>query len=145
MRELPSDSHGHTQGRKEAKEEFKRTDPTPADCDHSEVDQIVPLSKGGHDDPLNRQWLSQQQRRRKTRVVLGYASACRGVLDQRNVHPWGALESAKKWLRRCPDSYRRKPRTSMAFRCLVVVGISLDGRWLWLAVGGPDGQQKGKS
>ncbi len=63
-------THGRIQRSREAVDEFKRTHPKPPGCDHCEVDHIVPLSKGGRDDPSNMQWLPHDVHREKTKQDL---------------------------------------------------------------------------
>ncbi len=65
------DSHGKIKRDRSAVEDFKRTQPKPPGCKDCEVDHIVPLSKGGRDDPGNMQWLSREQHQDKTRRDLG--------------------------------------------------------------------------
>jgi 5-methylcytosine-specific restriction endonuclease McrA len=64
------DSQGKIKRDPNAKSEFKRTNPKPPGCDHCEVDHIVPLSKGGRDDPSNMQWLPKAQHQDKTKRDL---------------------------------------------------------------------------
>ncbi len=64
------DSHGRIKRDRSAVEDFKHTHPKPPGCTACEVDHIVPLSKGGRDDPSNMQWLSREQHRDKTRRDL---------------------------------------------------------------------------
>ena len=66
----PRDSHGKIKRDPNAKSEFKRTNPKPPGCDRCEVDHIVPLSKGGRDDPSNMQWLPKAQHQDKTKRDL---------------------------------------------------------------------------
>ena len=66
----PRDSHGRIQRNPKAAEDFKRTHPKPPGCARCEVDHIVPLSKGGLDDPNNMQWLPKEQHKDKTRRDL---------------------------------------------------------------------------
>jgi len=47
----PRDNRGKIKRDPNAKSEFKRTNPRPPGCDRCEVDHIVPLSKGGQDQP----------------------------------------------------------------------------------------------
>ncbi len=64
------DSHGRIKRDRAAVEKFKRAHPKPPGCEHCEVDHIIPLAKGGRDDPSNMQWLSRAEHREKTRQDL---------------------------------------------------------------------------
>ncbi len=64
------DSHGPHPARSKAVDEFKRTHPKPPGCTQCEVDHVIPLSKGGRDDPGNMQWLSKEQHKEKTKRDL---------------------------------------------------------------------------
>jgi hypothetical protein len=66
----PRDSRGRIKRDPKAKSVFKRTNPKPPGCDRCEVDHIVPLSRGGRDDPSNMQWLPKAQHQDKTRSEL---------------------------------------------------------------------------
>ena len=66
----PRDNRGKIKRDPKAKSEFKRSNPKPPGCDHCEVDHIVPLSRGGRDDPSNMQWLPRAQHQDKTRRDL---------------------------------------------------------------------------
>ncbi len=67
----PRDSHGKIKRDPNAVSEFKRSHPKPPGCNQCEVDHIIPLSKGGRDDPSNMQWLSNEQHKAKTKRDLG--------------------------------------------------------------------------
>ena len=67
----PRDNRGKIKRDPNAKSEFKRTNPKPPGCDRCEVDHVVPLSKGGRDDPSNMEWLPREQHQDKTRRDLG--------------------------------------------------------------------------
>jgi 5-methylcytosine-specific restriction endonuclease McrA len=66
----PRDSHGKIERDPNAKSEFKRTNPKPPGCAKCEVDHIVPLSKGGRDEPSNMQWLPKARHQDKTKRDL---------------------------------------------------------------------------
>ena len=66
----PRDSQGKIKRDPNAVSEFKRSHPKPPGCHQCEVDHIVPLSKGGRDDPSNMQWLPREQHQDKTRPDL---------------------------------------------------------------------------
>jgi hypothetical protein len=66
----PRDNRGKIKRDPKAKSEFKRSNPKPPGCDHCEVDHIVPLSRGGRDDPSNMQWLPKTQHQDKTKRDL---------------------------------------------------------------------------
>jgi len=51
----PRDSHGKIKRDPNAVSEFKRTHPKRPGCHKCEVNHIVPLSKGGRDEPSNMQ------------------------------------------------------------------------------------------
>ncbi len=66
----PRDDKGRIQRDPKAVDEFKRTHPKPPGCNQCEVDHIIPLGKGGRDDPSNMQWLPRAQHREKTKRDL---------------------------------------------------------------------------
>lgn len=67
----PRDSEGRIKRDPDAVREFKRLDPRPAYCPDCQVDHIIPLSRGGREDPSNMQWLPKAQHQDKTRRELG--------------------------------------------------------------------------
>lgn len=68
------DSHGHIKRSLEAKHEFKRENPCPANgkakgrCEGYIVDHVVPLKRGGADLPENMQWQTVEDSRAKDAV-----------------------------------------------------------------------------
>jgi 5-methylcytosine-specific restriction endonuclease McrA len=66
----PRDSRGKIKRDPKAPSELKRTNPKPPGCNKCEVDHIVPLSKGGRDEPSNRQWLTKEPHQDKTKRNL---------------------------------------------------------------------------
>jgi hypothetical protein len=68
------DSQGHIKRSLEAKHEFKRQQPCPANgkskgrCEGYIIDHVVPLKRGGADSPSNMQWQTVEESRAKDAV-----------------------------------------------------------------------------
>lgn len=68
------DSRGHIKRSLEAKHEFKRQHPCPANgktkgrCEGYIIDHVVPLKRGGADSPSNMQWQTVEESRAKDAV-----------------------------------------------------------------------------
>ena len=68
------DNHGHIKRSQEAKREFKREHPCPANgktkgrCEGYIIDHISPLKLGGADSPSNMQWQTIEESRVKDAV-----------------------------------------------------------------------------
>lgn len=68
------DSHGHIKRNLEAKHEFKNQHPCPSTgssrgrCDGYVIDHVVPLKRGGADNPDNMQWQTIEDSKAKDAV-----------------------------------------------------------------------------
>lgn len=68
------DKHGHIKRSLEAKYEFRREHPCPANgktkgrCEGYIIDHVVPLKRGGADRPSNMQWQTLEESRAKDGV-----------------------------------------------------------------------------
>lgn len=68
------DSHGHIKRSLEAKHDFKRQHPCPANgqtkgrCEGYIIDHIVPLKRGGADSPSNMQWQTIEESKAKDAI-----------------------------------------------------------------------------
>lgn len=65
--DCPRDTRGRIARDSKAVRAFKAATPQPEGCNSCEVDHIIPLSRGGADDPSNMQWLPRDVHREKTR------------------------------------------------------------------------------
>lgn len=68
------DKHGHIKRSPEAKKAFRLEHPCPSTgrlkgyCKGYVIDHIVPLKRGGKDDPSNMQWQTKEDSRAKDAV-----------------------------------------------------------------------------
>lgn len=68
---VPRDKNGHVKRSSTAKEEFERKTGYPHGRPGYVIDHIIPLAKGGRDDPSNMQWQTKAEAKAKDRVELG--------------------------------------------------------------------------
>lgn len=65
---VPRDSHGRIKRSEAAKRKFERQSGYPHGRPGYVVDHIIPLSKGGRDDPSNMQWQTKEEAKAKDRT-----------------------------------------------------------------------------
>jgi hypothetical protein len=65
------DSHGRIKRSESAKREFERETGNPHGRPGYVVDHVVPLARGGADDPGNMQWQTIEEAKAKDKVELG--------------------------------------------------------------------------
>jgi len=71
---VPRDSHGRIHRSAKAREQFKHNHPCPATgkssgpCHGYVIDHVVPLKRGGADNPSNMQWQTTAAARQKDRT-----------------------------------------------------------------------------
>jgi hypothetical protein len=71
---VPRDSHGHIKRSEQAKDAFKKSHPCPStgkssgSCPGYVIDHVVPLKRGGADEPYNMQWQTEAAAKAKDRI-----------------------------------------------------------------------------
>ena len=65
------DKHGRIQRSAKAREQFKKQTGYPHGRKGYVIDHIIPLSKGGRDDPSNMQWQTKEEAKEKDKWERG--------------------------------------------------------------------------
>jgi len=71
---VPRDEHGRIKRSEQAKDEFKKSHPCPANgntsgpCPGYVIDHVIPLKRGGPDEPSNMQWQTEADAKAKDKV-----------------------------------------------------------------------------
>ena len=72
--DVPRDEHGGIKRSEQAKDEFKKSHPCPANgntsgpCPGYVIDHVIALKRGGADDPSNMQWQTEADAKAKDKV-----------------------------------------------------------------------------